>query len=559
MSTMTLVGSAPSGRAEVDGLTDATRQRSAPQHLRSNLRASRRRSDLRARRARVGTLVTAAGLTLLAALLRLIEITSAYDLFIDEATYAAIARDGSLVTGPLLHDLPFVLHPPLGLLLLAIPADVLGIQDVATLVAGLRPTVALVGALTVGVLYLTLHRAGLRKAAVVAALLVALDPFIISFDSRVMLEAFAQLFAVLTVAAVIRLSTASRGGRGRWVILTALAGAATFGTKETFGLVVLLTLLLVAVTAPCGERRLPLLGAGGMLVGYGAVNAVMVSWSGFDVWWQLRTDGLSRLLGLQHPTGFKAEGVQHSFVDRLLASGPELAATYAILAIGGMSALGLLWAVRRHRSQVSLLPAAGPATVRIISLWAVSACAYVAYAVMFGSLEEQMFYIAAAPCAAALTVLVFLIDRVALRRVAISGLLLLLLAQSVTWVQVHTARADVYAQLLDQIDDVAPDDSVIAVTEETAQFVLTGYELGQWATVPELVASEVDYVLMSDRLVEYGYGLADAEFAQRVRAEGDLVLSLRGRDSDLQLYDVRAWTGAGGTAHSTPDENTGSE
>jgi hypothetical protein len=54
-------------------------------------------------------------------------------------------------------------------------------------------------------------------------------------------------------------------------------------------------------------------------------------------------------------------------------------------------------------------------------------------------------------------------------------------------------------------------------------------------------------VLLSDRLVDGGYGIADPKFASEVREHGSLVLSLNGRDSDLQLYDVRSWTAAGQT------------
>ncbi|WP_165069778.1 glycosyltransferase family 39 protein, partial [Marisediminicola senii] len=324
--------------------------------------------------------LTALAFAVVAAVLRLLNVTTSYDLFIDEATYAAIARDTTLAAGPLLHGLPFVLHPPLALLFFAGPANLLGTNDVLALVTGLRPFVAVVGALTVAVLYLTLHRAGLRKAAFFAAALVALDPFIISFDSRVMLEALAQLFAVLTIAAAIRAATAVGASQWRWTALTAVAGALTFGTKETFGLVVLATLVLVALTSPRGSRRPPLVAVAGTLAGYGMVNVAMVSWAGFDLWWHMRTDGLFRLLGTRQTTGFKAEGSHGSFWDRLVPNIAELGATYAILAIGGGCAVLLLWGVLRHRPAITALSPDAAAAAKIIALWAVCACGDVGYA-----------------------------------------------------------------------------------------------------------------------------------------------------------------------------------
>lgn len=513
-------------------------------------RADRAREDREARaqnrRHREWALATAVGLTLVAAALRLVGIGSSYDLFIDEATYAEIARDSTLATGPMLHGLPFVLHTPVGVLLLAGQAHLLGAQEIAPLVFALRPFVAIVGALTVGVLYFTLHRAGLRMTALIAALLVAFDPFIISFDSRVMLEAPAQLFAVLTIASALRAASADAGVRARWTVATAVFGALTFGTKETFGLVILATLILVALTAPRGARRAPALAAAGVLVGYALVNLAMIAWAGPATWWDLRTQGLQRLLGLEHSTGFKAEGVQVSLLDRLFANGVELGATYAILALGGICALVLLWRLRGRRPAPSEPGQAMSPAVRILSLWALSACGYVAYAVVFGSLEEQMFYIAAAPCAVVLAIAVTRIRRDALRRIAIAGAGVLVLVQLVAWVHTRTTPDDAYARMLAEIHEVAPEASVVAVTEETAQFVLTGYELGEWATVPELIDHEVDYVLVSSRLAAQGYGLADVAFVDELGARGTLVSSWEGRSSDLQLYDVREITSPSG-------------
>ncbi|CAN5267397.1 hypothetical protein BH11ACT3_BH11ACT3_20590 [soil metagenome] len=487
-------------------------------------------------------IVTALGFVVVAAALRLIDISAAYNLFIDEATYSAIARDTTLATGPILHGDPFALHPPLALLILSAVAHVLGTQDIAALASSLRPFVAVVGSLTVGLLYLTLRRAGLRRAAFLGAALVALDPLIISFDSRVMLEAFAQLLAVLTIAAAIRAASAPASTRWRWTALTALAGAATFGSKETFGLVIFATLLLIAATAPRGDRRHPLAAAAGTLVGYALVNVAVINWSGFSVWWQMRTQGLARLLGTHQATGFKADGTQDSFWNSLLPNSLQVGATYGILALGGVCALSLMWDVLRRRPSVQDLTPTALIAVRVIAIWAVCACGYVSYAVIFGSLEEQMFYIAATACAVALAIRVLLIERRTLRRLAMVGVALLMVAQAATWTLVHTTSDDVYDQMLARVSDVAPEGSVISVTEETAQFVLTGYELGEWVTVPDLEENHVDFVLVSDHLVDHGYGLARPEFADEVRDHGTLVLVVQGRESDLELYDVRGWT-----------------
>lgn len=491
-----------------------------------------------------GTLLIAGGFAVLAALLRLVNISTSYNLFIDEATYAAIARDSNLATGPLLNGAPFLLHPPLALMAMAGAAHLVGTQDIAALVTAIRPFVAIVGALTVAVIYATLDRAGLRRSALVAATFVALDPFIISFDSRVMLESFAQLSAALTIAAAIRTTTAAAERQWLWVTLTAVAGAATFGSKETFGLVILASLLLAAASSPREHRRPLLISAAGALVGYGLVNLAMIHWGGLAVWWQMRTAGLARLIGTHQPTGIKSAGSHDSLLERILPGGAVLAGSYALLVIGGLCALTLLWPLIRHRSAVRTLTPAALGATRIVSAWAVCACVYAVYAMAFGSLEEQMFYIAATPCATALAIRMFLVGRAAVQRSAAAVTALIVLSQGVAWGYTHTHRDDVYDQMLSRISDVAAPGSSIAMTEETGQFVLTGYDLDQWRTAHEVVENHVDYVLLSNRLVRQGYGLADQEFANEVRANGTLALSIHGRDSDLELYDVRAWTEA---------------
>ena len=101
-----------------------------------------------------------------------------------------------------------------------------------------------------------------------AGLLVALDPMVISYDSRVMLEAPAQCAVAAMVLCLVHASGASRGtssvsvkiretipygidpsATGRPIdgvgYSRRLFGAIVLCTKETFGLVVLVTLLLL--------------------------------------------------------------------------------------------------------------------------------------------------------------------------------------------------------------------------------------------------------------------------------------------------------------------------
>ena len=77
-------------------------------------------------------------------------------------------------------------------------------------------------------------------------------------------------------------------------------------TKETFGLVLGATLVLLLVVPPLVPRRVVLLVLGTAVGVYAAVTVAVWSTSGFAPWWEAHTNGLSRLIGTRQTTGFNA-------------------------------------------------------------------------------------------------------------------------------------------------------------------------------------------------------------------------------------------------------------
>ncbi len=79
------------------------------------------------------------------------------------------------------------------------------------------------------------------------------------------------------------------------------------------------------------------------------------------------------------------------------------------------------------------------------------------------------------------------------------------------------------------------------------QFVLRGLDLGTWSTPEQLGREDVEYVLVSTRLADEGYGTGTPEliaFLESVRAP--VVYRARGRTlGELRLYDVSHYTGGG--------------
>ncbi len=501
-------------------------------------------------------LTLASALVLAVALaVRLPGANRAYDIFIDEATYASIARSVASGEGISLHGEPFVLHPPITFWIMGLGA--LGNQqlDPIPLIMALRPVCMVFGALVVALVFATGCLAGHARAATLAAALLAIDPFGLRFDSRLMMESIVQAFAAATVLFLV-LAARSPARAGRWALAAGLAGALTFGAKETFGLVVVAMLGLLLLMPSVLPRRAAATALAGTLVGYGLVNLYVVQRVGWDTWLSSRLEGLGRLTGAHQPTGFKAEGSRHSFWDRVLVRLVDFGPTYLLLGLGLLGAAAVILAVLSHRRRQlgrhrdarsqRLRWMSSPAS-GVIAAWTAAACGYLAYAVLLGSLEEQMFYIALAPCAlsAAMTLLRWRSTGSRARTVAVSVLIALTLGcQAGVYGYTRTHPADGYLRLSEWIGVNVPAGSKISVTEDTAQFLLRGQVLGEWHDLAALRRERVDFVLVSPQLVGLGFGTARPPFLDELREQATVVYQRRyGQDQELVLFDVRPLTG----------------
>jgi hypothetical protein len=486
----------------------------------------------------------------LALLARLIAVSTSYDIFIDEATYTKIAINVAHGRGLVLYGQPFALHPPAAFGLYGLAIDVFRFQgSTETVLFELRHVVVVIGAATCVLTFLLVDRAAPRLVAVVAALFAALDPLIISYDSRVMLEAPSQLAAVsmvLLLAVAVDAQPGS-GSRWRWLVGAGTAAAAVLSIKETFGLVAVLCLLCLFACGWVISRREALAVLGTAALGYGVTVVSVALSSGFGVWWGAQRDGVLRLVGAEQISGFNSPQVHVSLLSRVLANVSILAVSYAILVLGSMAALGVLWRIRPWGSGRTGLDCRARITV-LCAIWTVSAGAYLVYATLFGTLEEQMYYILLLPCIVSLCLWLagFMKARSVRWRALVVALIgVALLFNSAVWFKIHAGQDDEYRRLLSWESAHVSPTAVIAVTEYLSQFLLTGGVIGQWSTVPELKAHHVDYVIIGTNLVKQGYGLADPQFENYLEHNARLVFEANGRsDGSLRIYDVHGITGA---------------
>jgi 4-amino-4-deoxy-L-arabinose transferase-like glycosyltransferase len=473
--------------------------------------------------------------------LRFFHIVRSYNLFIDEVTYSGIARNIADGHGVTEYGQPFDLHPPVVMATFGLVIRLLGLGgNLADLSFALRPVAAVFGAGTVTLAFLIGRRAGFPTTyALAAAALVALDPFQISYDSRVMLEAQTQFFTALTILLVMRLSRQ----HSRWLLLAAgLSAGITFCSKETFGLVLGGALIVIAYGNRLTRRKDLFAIIGISLTAYLA-NLVMTIWTGgLHAWMQARGNGLTRLIGMNKETGFNSPTVKVSLVSRLTANLDQLAVTYALLLLGGVCCLVLIYRTKLWRPAASAWPPENP-EVTVLVAWTLTSCGYLVYATGLGSIEEQMYYIPLLPCILSV-VAVLAFGGKATRRVVAVLITVFLAIDTVVWSQVHSVDSNTYRAFFSWAQTGIPKDSRVAVTEDSAQFVLSGLDLGDWHTAKDLRDNHVDYVLINPNLVEQGYGVGDPEFLGYLKSGATPVFTATSKqDGTLILYDVRKLDG----------------
>jgi 4-amino-4-deoxy-L-arabinose transferase-like glycosyltransferase len=482
-----------------------------------------------------------------ALLARLIALTTSNDIFIDEITYTNVARNIAGGHGVTLYGQPFALHPPAALGFFALTIVTFGIHGgTESVIFSLRHVDVVLGAGICMLTYLLVERAASRVLAVAAAALIAIDPLVITYDSRVMLEAPAQ-FAAVSAFLFLALATGARGpSRWRWLIAAGVASAVVMCMKETFGLVVGVALVVMVLTGWVVSRREAATVLGLALLGY-TISVVTMGLSyGFGTWWHAQTGGASRLIGTSQITGFNSPQVHVSIVSRFLADLSTFAVSYLLLGFGTLAAVGLLVRLRPWRrphppgdtrSLVSLL----------VVIWTLAASAYLVYATLVGTIEEQMYYIVLLPAAASLCLWFSANPGTPGRRWERVGAVLLALAlvfDTAVWAGVHSHQDDEYRQMLAWEAVHIPPTAVVSATEGLSQFLLRSGVVGQWNTVPELKAHHVDFVVVNLSLVDQGYGLANPSFEQVLQRRGRLVFEANGTtDISLRIYDTEAITG----------------
>lgn len=475
-------------------------------------------------------LATLIGVAVLTFALRAYALDRSWEVFVDEITYLRLSESAGGTGKVILYGKPFHLHPPAffyleGLYLRLIPE---GVDTITRVERARYLNVWLATASAVTLLAIGRTVLGTR-AGLTAALIFALEPFIIRMNSRNTIETAAILFVLLGYWLLIRAAARAHGPPARW---SAVPAGVAFGlgilTKDTIACLTVAPLLVIALTGWDIGRRAAMEAIVAAVGCYLLYLLLIVAVGQADEFAAQKLRGLARFVGLVKETGFKREGGP-SFISALLANIHALGTTYILLGLGALAALMLLFLPLRFG--------------RVLALWALGAYASIGYSLLFGTLEEQFFYFVIVPAELVVAVVGWVLagrtdraGRLLVRLGPVAAVIYLAWCVS-AWVPIHTTPDNGFERLLASMRAQVPAGSKVSVTTDTAEFLMDGYDSGSWVTVEQLREQRVRYLLLSTRQIEEGYSDATPELRDWALHTGERIFAFTSRSNGtLELY-----------------------
>jgi 4-amino-4-deoxy-L-arabinose transferase-like glycosyltransferase len=448
-----------------------------------------------------GHLVEAVILGVLALIIRLAGLGSANELFIDEITYASLARQLAEGKIPSTGGGPFFLHPPASFALNALATVLFGLDgDAMDLALKLRPVNAILGSLTVVVCYLLVRRLAGRLPGTIAALVLVTDPFVLRMDGRVMIETPAGLAVVTGWLLLLRSLDGEPGNaRARRELAAGLVFGLALITKDmtaAFIVVPLLASVFWRKTLPAKTVRRVLVVAA---VPYLVYLALITVWGLASDLADQKLTGVLRMVGVMQETGFNA-APDADLAARLVEMVGRFGTSYLLLGLCPLA--GLI--------------AAGSADPRrrLIGLLALSSGLLGAYSVLGGAAEEQFGYyvVLAAVVATPVALLEVVRRRTSLRRPLAAGAMVVCLVSLLLGVQARATVDDGLVRARAWMATELPEGARVGLTSVTGEFALLPHK--DWEVLPSLSSLRsggAQYVLTQSHPLSRGYGYAAPE------------------------------------------------
>ena len=419
------------------------------------------------RSAAAGRLLLVVLLALLAGVLRLVSLDSAYDIFGDEVDYTSLGlsvRSGHFP--PQVDHVAFFLHPPLVFIVGAGWEDVFSIYGsyfhYVYSMRGMNVAFAVVSSV---LLYAVGERLAGRFAGFATALLFSLDAYILRQNGRVLLETCTLTFILGGWLIVLRLYQ-DRARRPKLIACVGglLLGLGVVSNDICFPLIALP--LLVAVWKDWGfGRRISVLTLGMSLVPYACYVVALAVLGEFGAFLTQTTSGFERFLGLSKQTGFSRAG-SPSLIHTMLSQVGKFGLTYLGCGLGVLAAIYLLTIPRQD--------------VRLLALVTFGGAVTLGYAVLFGTIEEQFLYYLYVPALLSMVLGAVFGTRRLLesgastwwRRAAVACLVVFVLYDFGVWVQIRTTPDNGLQRMVSWFHTHAPEAGTISNNGDASAYML---------------------------------------------------------------------------------------
>jgi dolichyl-phosphate-mannose-protein mannosyltransferase len=460
---------------------------------------------------------------------RLYNLDRSYEVFVDEVSYLHIGQNVATKLRVDLYGAPFLLHPPAYFLLEGIWLRLFPTHgDLLHQVYALRYLNVVLAMVTVVALYFAARAVAGNGAGLIAAILFALDPYAVRTNSRILLETAAMMWVLLGLAVILPAIVQPQRATRTRLATAALAFGLGILTKDVTVFVSIVPLLICAIVGWGLPRRTSLLVAAGGAVPYLLYTGVLGAVGLFPSFLHEKLLGGSRLLGLVQVTGYHKAG-SISFEQALLQQLPTLGSTYVMLIGGWVFATAFLILARGTRQQNAN---------RFVGAFLVSVGALSVYAVLVGTLEDQMFYFPLVLDILGVALAVTQLPEWLRSRddhaqtnpglapaIAAGCLALILVFSGFAWVRTHTTPDDGYARMIRWARVQRPG-SVFSTTNEVQAFLLSDhFRSGVWATPQEVCANDVSFVVVSDKLQSNGFTRASRTFLVWLKANATVAYS----------------------------------
>ena len=435
-------------------------------------------------------------ISFVAFIVRSVGLSRSFDLWVDEMIYAALSNSVSHGHLPTVSGGLFFLHPPGAFIINGLVIRAFGISgDNMSMVYDLRWVNAVLGALTVGVVFLIVRRVASPGVAWVCAILMALDPFVLRNNSRVFLETPATIF--ILGGYLLLLNSLCREGKrlSTWVLILSglLFGYAIF-TKDVLALMTVGPIILAgfwratlpwrAIRVICSAAAVP--------------YALYLIYLGTDhvigQWVTQKEAGIERMVGLQQSTGFNAPNAP-SLLSRLVDEITQYGTSYILLLLCPIVAV--IAARSRYPSR------------RLIGICVMSMGAFGIYTALFGTFEEQYGYpVMVASILGIGVAYAELRDRRPERMAVIRTLGVILVVLTATLgIRAELTTDNGFQQVRAWVQLHLPANAHVGVTNDTGQWAFADDpRFGVWPSAASMRQHNANYILTQSLPTSEGYG-----------------------------------------------------